>query len=89
MIVLKGIRLDSVSITIDNGEIKTSGKYSLMSNVGKVVATQGFNSYNDIKIDLSSGTHARLAKFLEGLSYNVQQTLGLVEEEVTKVKEVT
>ena len=84
MIGLRGIRLDKVEVDIKGGEIKTSGKYSLVSTTDKVLATQGFNSYSDIIVELSADTHKALGAFLSALKLDVDRVLGLNEQEVDK-----
>ena len=77
MITIKEIKLTAISISKDE---KVSGKYDLMSDVGKVVAKQDFNGYGDIKVDLSADAKAALASFMAYMKEDIEVKIGVVEE---------
>lgn len=80
MVTVQGIRLDSVSLSLDEKENdKISGKYSLMSNKGKALASQSFNGYGDMKVEFSSDTRKSLNSLLDGVRKDISLTLGLEE----------
>lgn len=80
-ITIKGVKLTSLSIEKDSdGKEKVSGNYSLMSNVDKVLAKQGFNGYNDVKIAFSHDTITALNSLMAGVKTDVETTLGLEEQ---------
>ena len=80
MIAIQGLRLDSISITLEDTEDKVTGYYSLMSNQGKVLAKQSFNDYSGVKITFSAETLKALNSFLVGAKKDAEVTLGLFEE---------
>ena len=81
MIGLKGIKIGSVSITRDSeGKENVTGDYSLMSTNDKVLAKQGFNGYNEIKVSLSHETQKALDSFLSGIKDDCLTILGLRED---------
>jgi len=76
-----GIRINSVSISEDSdnkGTLKTTGSYSLISDKGKVLATQGFNGYGDIKVAVSPEA---IRQLFESVEKTVALTIGLEEDE--------
>lgn len=80
MITIKGIKVTSIDVDVDaEGKEKMTGKYSLISNTDKVLAKQGFNSYNDIEVAWSSDTKIALQNLLKGIKQDVKTTLGLTE----------
>ena len=81
MITVKGVRIESISISRDDKEDKVTGSYSIISNMDKVIAKQGFNSYSDIKIDWSSDTKKALVAFIEAVKEDIENTMGLAEKE--------
>ena len=82
MITIRGIKIDSVSITSDNdGKEKVSGAYSLMSSGDKVLAKQTFNGYSDIAVPWSAETQKALNELMDGVKNDIQNTLGLSEKE--------
>jgi len=78
-VTIKGIVLGNVEIKSDNDGIKVEGKYSIMSMSDVVLAKQGFNGYNDIKVNLGAETMNALTKFRELLKKEVEATLGFTE----------
>ena len=82
-VLIKGVRLDSVSIGRDEatGRPKFTGSYSLMSEQDISLATQSFNGYNDIKIEGSPETVELLNKFVRGLKNDLERMLGMTLEE--------
>ncbi len=78
-ISLQGIRIKDVSVSHDKdtGGHKITGSYELVSSTGRVLATQAFNGYNDIKITPSGETAHALTKLVEGLTRDLTLTLGL------------
>ena len=81
-IAIRGIRISEVDIIKDDkGMEKVSGKYQLISTADKVLASVGFNSYDDVKVELSGDTKVALANLMEGIKKDVQTTLGLTEGE--------
>ena len=79
MIGIKGIRIDDVDIVVKENEDSLSGHYSIISSTDKVIAKQGFNSYNNIKVDMSQETKKLLIDFLASLKKDVQTMTGLVD----------
>ena len=81
-ISIRGVRIKSLSITRDeNGKEDVSGDYELISTADKVLAKQGFNGYNEIKVAFSLETQKALSAFLSGVKSDVQTILGLTEGE--------
>lgn len=65
--MIKELTLENISITKDNeGNRKIEGDYKLISSNDTVLAKQGFNGYNDIKVSFSAETLAALNAFLVG-----------------------
>ena len=53
MISIKGVRVEKVEIERDEkGGVKVQGSYSIISSGDKVIATQTFNGYSSIKVEL-------------------------------------
>jgi uncharacterized alpha/beta hydrolase family protein len=74
---IAGITINSLTIMVSkNGEITATGKYSLVSNKGKVLATQGFNGYEEIKVGLSPEW---VRKVLVEVEKEVSVVIGLEE----------
>jgi hypothetical protein len=79
-IAIQGIRITSVNVSKDsNGNEKVEGNYELVSTNDKVLAKQGFNGYNDIKVDMSLETKQALIAFLTGIKKDTMIVLGLTE----------
>ena len=56
---------------------KVEGNYALMSSMDKVLAKQGFNGYNDLKVSMSSDTTKALNTFINNLKSDINNILGL------------
>ena len=82
-ISIRGIRIENVTITRDSstGENNVTGDYSLISTADKVLAKQGFNGYNEIKLGMSADTVKALNTFLKGIKNDMSGVLGLEEEQ--------
>ena len=78
---IQGIRVDSVTISNkpDDGEDKVQGNYSLISNSGKVLAKQSFNTYNEIKVNLPTDTVKAMNDFMKKLKRDIETVLGMDE----------
>ncbi|MBA7652749.1 hypothetical protein ES703_60588 [subsurface metagenome] len=74
-----GVRINSVNIEEQKEKEgpKLTGSYSLISDKGKVLATQGFNGYEQIKVAVSPEVIRQLLKSVEK---TVALTIGLEEE---------
>ncbi len=79
-ISIRGIRVNSLSWTMEDSEDKITGSYSLMSNEDKVLAKQTFNSYDDIKVAFSAETMKAFNAFVKGAKNDIEGILGLIEE---------
>lgn len=77
---IRGIKVTSVSIDLKGDEDKIQGNYALMSTNDKVLATQSFNGYSDIKIAFSAETLKAFNTFLAGVKNDINNVLGLQEE---------
>ena len=75
MITIKGITLNEITIDVDENKIK--GNYSIISSLGKVIAKQGFNSYSDITVNMSSETKKLVNRAVEAVDSEIEETLGL------------
>ena len=81
-IAIRGIRIKSLSVTRDDsGKEEISGDYELISTADKVLAKQGFNGYNEIKVGFSGDTMKAYNAFVKGLKDDVASVLGLTEGE--------
>lgn len=79
-ITLLGARLTNCSIgQKEEGGPQVSGTYSLLSSAGKVVATQAFNSYSEIKVPFSPSTLNALSVFLASAEKDINAHIGLGE----------
>lgn len=76
-ITVQGIRIATLTVTRKEEGFDIQGQYDLMSNTGNVLAKQGFNGYNDMKINQSPTTQKAFRDFLAAFSADVQLTLGL------------
>jgi hypothetical protein len=80
-IAIRGVRLKSLSISRnDKGEEEITGDYELISTADKVLAKQGFNGYNEIKVSFSAETMKAFNAFTNGVKEDVNSVLGLTEE---------
>jgi len=78
MISIKGVKVDNVQIKQgDKGEFIVTGSYSIISSSDKVIATQSFNDYSEIKVGLSQETQKALENFSSLLKTDVEITTGL------------
>lgn len=78
-ITIRGVRINSLSITTEDGKQKVTGSYSLMSNDDIELAKQNFNGYSEIKVDFSASTTKAINEFVKGAKKDVESTLGLTE----------
>lgn len=77
-IAIQGIRIVNITLTRDEkGENKVTGDYELISTSDIVLAKQGFNGYNGIKVDMSLETKQALNTFLNGFKKDTVTILGL------------
>ena len=84
---IRGIRIDTLSYSReDNNEKELSGKYALMSNTDKVLATQSINGYSDIKVSFSTDTKKLLNQLVAAVKTDVECVLGLTEDEKGSVQ---
>lgn len=77
---LSGIKLKRISIEKKEGGINVSGSYDLISSKGTVLASQEFNIYQSMKIELSSNTQKAMIDFQESLKNDIETTLGFTKE---------
>ena len=49
---ISGIKVNKIHIEEKEGKLEVTGMYSLISNKGKVLAIQGFNEYNEVKVEV-------------------------------------
>lgn len=78
---IKGIRIEEVNIsspTVDGGR-EIRGQYSIISNTDIVLAKNGFNGYEQVKIAFSPDTQKAFQVFLAGVKKDTQATLGIEE----------
>lgn len=79
---IRGVRIDSLSFErTSDGKETLSGKYALMSNTDKVLATQSINNYSDIKVDFSAKTKKILAQLVASVKEETEIVLGIIEDE--------
>lgn len=78
-ISIRGIRINQLTISRsgEDGQLKVSGQYQLISTADRVLATQGFNNYNDSKVDTSPATKVALDAFVASLKSDINAILGL------------
>jgi len=74
---ISGIKVDKIRIEEKEGKLEVTGSYSLISNKGKVLAVQGFNEYNEVKVEVPQST---LRQILREVEKAVTLTIGLEEE---------
>lgn len=79
-ITIRGVRLDSLSVSHDGDKEKVTGQYSLMSNQDKALAKQGFNGYSEVKVDFSHNTMKALNALQKGVKEDIEIVLGLIEQ---------
>ncbi len=79
-ITIKGIKLRDITVTRDEeGKIKVTGNYSVLSSTDKVIAKQGFNGYNDIEVSWTAETQRLIESAVAAIKQDVELTLGLGE----------
>ncbi len=76
-ITLTGAKISSLSIEMKDSATEVKGVYALMSSAGKVVASQSFNGYNDLKVEMTKDTRLILEKFLAAYATEINGTIGL------------
>lgn len=78
--LITGVRVDSLDISRekDSTEIKCSGSYALISDKGVVMAKQGFNGYNDIKVQVDPSAMRHMMSVVEKA---IARTIGIEKEE--------
>lgn len=77
-ITIEGIKIKSMSLDRDeHGKFKITGSYELVSSTGVTIAKQGFNGYNEIKLENSSDTLSALDTLVKGMQTDLNKTLGL------------
>jgi len=76
-ITINEIRL--ITLSIDAMVSKVSGSYEMLGNKGRIVAKQGFNGYNDILVEISKETKSLLEEFMDSLSDDIKETIGVNE----------
>lgn len=75
---IAGIKVNRINIEkTDDGTLKAQGGYSLISNKGIVLATQDFNGYEKIKVDVPQSAMQQMFKEVEKA---LSQTIGLEED---------
>jgi len=83
VITIEKAKIEDLSLKVDDdGHIKVSGSYALVSNKNKVLARQTFNhgyGGSEIKIQPSPLTQQALEKFYELFQTDVNIMLGLTE----------
>ena len=79
-ISIRGIRVSNLSMQRDDkGENNITGDYELISSGDKVLAKQGFNGYNEIKLTFSAETLKSYNAFINGVKADLEGMLGLTE----------
>lgn len=75
MLAIKGIRVTGVSVTLnkEDGSMAVSGSYELVSSKDTVLAKQGFNGYDSIKVDINQ---AELQKIMQVVQKELEARLG-------------
>lgn len=76
-VTLMGIKLKSLSISVTDAVPSVSGEYQLVSSAGKVLATQSFNGYQDMKIEMTKETKQLLDGFMAAYANEINGTIGL------------
>lgn len=77
-VMIKGIRIPSVNISLsDDGKLEVSGRYDLISANDAVLAKQGFNGYNELKVGASPETMGKVHSLMACLKLDIETILGL------------
>lgn len=79
-VLIKGIKIDTLSITREDGHLKVGGSYQLISSKDTILATQPFNGYNGMKLDQSSESKKLMYSFMDSVVSDIETTLGLKGE---------
>lgn len=74
---IASIKVNKIRIEEKEGTLEVVGNYSLISNKGKVLAVQGFNEYNEIKVEVPQEA---LRQILREVEKAVTLTIGLEED---------
>lgn len=79
-LAIRGIRVESLVFGRDStGKPRISGKYALLSTSDRVLATQPFNEYGGIDINLSPDTIKAMDAFEASIKRDVHATIGIEE----------
>jgi len=80
-ILLKGVKLATLSIGRDkeNGALTLQGTYQLISNKDVVVATQTFNGYSDLKLEVTREVRESMDNLVSNIKKDLELLLGLRE----------
>lgn len=85
-ITVRGLRIETVSLTRNkDGQMEMSSTYALISSADKVLAKQGVNGYNDIKVDMSPDTISSLDRFCASLRRDISKVTGLDDDTLSPV----
>lgn len=78
-VTIQGVQLINLALTKskEEGTIKLTGSYELMSSTGKVLAKQGFNSYNEVTLTQSGETMKLVYELQASIQKDLNTTLGL------------
>lgn len=78
-ITIKGVRVESLTMTRgDEGSIKISGDYSLISSADKVIARQTFgDGYKSVVVSPTGDTIKKMDDFIRSFKTDLNQTLGM------------
>ena len=75
-VTVQGVVIKSINISRDNeGQQKLEGNYQILSSNNTVLATNGFNGYNDVKVNFGTETLAALNNFLALVKKEVSLTV--------------
>ena len=76
-VILTGVRIDDIHVTRDGDSgLKFTGRYSLMSSDGKVLASNTVNDYQGLKLELSAITAKAVREMAETLKGEIDTILG-------------
>ena len=78
-VMLKGGKFKSLTIEPGAEKRDVSGTYQLLTADDKVIATQAFGGYNDIKVAMSPATSKALDVFIAAYRSDLNAILGLGE----------
>jgi hypothetical protein len=78
-ITIKGFRIEHLAMNRqdENGSVKITGTYSIISSADKVIAKQSFGDYNGIEIKPSADTIRKMDEFLKAFRTDLNSTLGM------------